>query len=112
MAYIEFKDVTRAYGSGGAEVHALDGASFEVERGTPTETQRELDLYPNALREVAAAPAEPEAKPAESGISSGGSLFDVAPSEAEPATAEPATEQPTAVDVPGHQRPGERGAQR
>ena len=33
MAYIEFKDVTRIYGSDGSEVHALDGASFEVERG-------------------------------------------------------------------------------
>lgn len=33
MAYIEFKDVTRVYGSDGSEVHALDGTSFEVERG-------------------------------------------------------------------------------
>lgn len=33
MAYIEFKDVTRVYGSDGSEVHALDEASFEVERG-------------------------------------------------------------------------------
>ena len=33
MAYIEFKDVTRVYGSDGSEVHALDGASFEVGRG-------------------------------------------------------------------------------
>ena len=33
MAYIEFKDVIKAYGSGGGEVHALDGASFTVERG-------------------------------------------------------------------------------
>ena len=33
MAYIEFKDVTRVYGSDGSEVHALDRASFEVERG-------------------------------------------------------------------------------
>lgn len=33
MAYIEFSDVTKVYGSGDAEVHALDGASFEVERG-------------------------------------------------------------------------------
>ena len=33
MAYIEFKDVTRVYGSDGSEVHALDGASFEVEHG-------------------------------------------------------------------------------
>ena len=33
MAYIEFKDVTRVYGSGEGEVHALDGASFLVERG-------------------------------------------------------------------------------
>ena len=36
MAYIEFKDVTRVYGSDGSEVHALDGASFEVERGELT----------------------------------------------------------------------------
>ncbi len=33
MAYIEFDDVVRTYGSGGAEVRALDGATFEVERG-------------------------------------------------------------------------------
>ena len=33
MAYIEFSDVMKIYGSGGSEVHALDGASFEVERG-------------------------------------------------------------------------------
>ena len=33
MAYIEFSDVMKIYGSGEAEVHALDGASFEVERG-------------------------------------------------------------------------------
>ena len=33
MAYIEFSDVTRVYGSGEGEVRALDGASFEVERG-------------------------------------------------------------------------------
>ncbi len=33
MAYIEFDNVMRVYGSGEAEVHALDGASFEVERG-------------------------------------------------------------------------------
>ncbi len=33
MAYIEFDDVVRTYGSGGSEVRALDGASFEVERG-------------------------------------------------------------------------------
>lgn len=33
MAYIEFKDVTRVYGSDGSEVRALDGASFEVGRG-------------------------------------------------------------------------------
>lgn len=33
MAYIEFKDITRVYGSDGSEVHALDRASFEVERG-------------------------------------------------------------------------------
>ena len=33
MAYIEFSDVTKVYGSGEGEVRALDGASFEVERG-------------------------------------------------------------------------------
>lgn len=33
MAYIEFSDVMKIYGSGGSEVHALDGASFKVERG-------------------------------------------------------------------------------
>ncbi|QWT17836.1 ABC transporter ATP-binding protein [Collinsella sp. zg1085] len=33
MAYIEFKQVHKVYGSGEAEVRALDGASFSVERG-------------------------------------------------------------------------------
>ena len=33
MAYIEFKDVVKAYGEGDARIHALDGASFTVERG-------------------------------------------------------------------------------
>ena len=33
MAYIEFKDVIKAYGEGEARIHALDGASFTVERG-------------------------------------------------------------------------------
>ena len=33
MAYIEFKDVVKAYGEGSARIHALDGASFTVERG-------------------------------------------------------------------------------
>ena len=33
MAYIEFKDVVRAYGEGSTLIHALDGASFAVERG-------------------------------------------------------------------------------
>ena len=33
MAYIEFKDVIKAYGEGDARIHALDGASFTVERG-------------------------------------------------------------------------------
>lgn len=33
MAYIEFTDVTKTYGSGTAEIHALDGASFIVEKG-------------------------------------------------------------------------------
>lgn len=33
MAYIEFDNVMKTYGSGSAEIHALNGASFEVERG-------------------------------------------------------------------------------
>ena len=33
MPYIEFNNVVKAYGSGAAEIHALDGASFSVERG-------------------------------------------------------------------------------
>lgn len=33
MPYIEFADVVRAYGAGSTLVHALDGASFAVERG-------------------------------------------------------------------------------
>ena len=33
MAYIEFKDVIKAYGSGETLIHALDSASFTVERG-------------------------------------------------------------------------------
>ena len=33
MAYIEFNDVFKIYGEGATEVHALDGATFEVERG-------------------------------------------------------------------------------
>ena len=33
MAYIEFKDVIKAYGEGDARIHALDGASFTVEQG-------------------------------------------------------------------------------
>lgn len=33
MAYIEFSNVIKAYGTGDAEIHALDGASFTVERG-------------------------------------------------------------------------------
>lgn len=33
MAYIEFNNVTKTYGSGTAEIHALDGASFIVEKG-------------------------------------------------------------------------------
>ena len=33
MPYIEFADVVRAYGAGSALVHALDGASFAVEKG-------------------------------------------------------------------------------
>lgn len=33
MAYIEFTDVHKVYGQGEAEIHALDGATFSVERG-------------------------------------------------------------------------------
>ncbi len=33
MAYIEFSNVVKAYGSGDTLIHALDGATFEVERG-------------------------------------------------------------------------------
>ena len=33
MAYIEFNDVVKTYGSGETLIHALDGANFEVERG-------------------------------------------------------------------------------
>ncbi len=33
MAYIEFRDVVKAYGEGEALIRALDGASFTVERG-------------------------------------------------------------------------------
>ncbi len=33
MAYIQFKDVVKCYGTGAAEVRALDTASFEVEQG-------------------------------------------------------------------------------
>ena len=33
MPYIEFADVVRSYGAGSTLVHALDGASFAVEKG-------------------------------------------------------------------------------
>ena len=33
MAYIEFDNVVKRYGSGATEIRALDGASFAVERG-------------------------------------------------------------------------------
>ncbi len=33
MPYIEFQDVIRAYGEGSTLIHALDGASFAVEKG-------------------------------------------------------------------------------
>ena len=33
MAYIEFNNVVKTYGSGETLIHALDGASFAVERG-------------------------------------------------------------------------------
>ena len=33
MAYIEFRDVQKVYGTGNAQVRALDGVSFAVEKG-------------------------------------------------------------------------------
>ena len=33
MAYIEFTDVVRTYGEGSTKINALDGASFQVEKG-------------------------------------------------------------------------------
>ena len=33
MAYIEFEDVKKIYGTGEAQVRALDGVSFQVEKG-------------------------------------------------------------------------------
>ena len=33
MSYIEFSDVVRSYGAGSTQINALDGATFEVERG-------------------------------------------------------------------------------
>ena len=33
MSYIEFNDVVKTYGTGETEIHALDGASFAVEKG-------------------------------------------------------------------------------
>ena len=33
MSYIEFNSVVKRYGSGAAEIRALDGASFSVEKG-------------------------------------------------------------------------------
>ena len=33
MPYIEFKNVIKAYGQGEAQINALDGASFTIERG-------------------------------------------------------------------------------
>ena len=33
MPYIEFADVVRSYGEGSAQINALDGASFSVEKG-------------------------------------------------------------------------------
>ena len=33
MSYIEFNDVVRAYGEGSTLIHALDGATFGVEKG-------------------------------------------------------------------------------
>ena len=33
MSYIEFSNVVKRYGSGAAEIRALDGASFSVEKG-------------------------------------------------------------------------------
>ena len=31
--YIEFENVTKSYGTGSAQVHALDGVSFGIEKG-------------------------------------------------------------------------------
>lgn len=33
MAYIEFDNVTKVYGEGATEIHALNGATFQVEKG-------------------------------------------------------------------------------
>ncbi len=33
MSYIEFKDIVKEYNTGAASIRALDGASFEVEKG-------------------------------------------------------------------------------
>ncbi len=33
MAFVEFRDVCKTYHMGAVEVHAVDGMSFEVERG-------------------------------------------------------------------------------
>lgn len=33
VAYIEFENVTKSYGEGATEIRALDGATFQVERG-------------------------------------------------------------------------------
>ncbi|HEU4515086.1 MAG TPA: heterodisulfide reductase-related iron-sulfur binding cluster, partial [Nocardioidaceae bacterium] len=98
---------TAPAGSGTTETKG--GSLFD----TPTEAAPAAEtkggsLFDTPADSASAAPAEPEAKPAESGISSGGSLFDVAPSEAEPATAEPATEQPTAqTEAPAEPSPAQ-----
>lgn len=31
--FISFQNVTKSYGSGKAQIHALDGVSFEIEQG-------------------------------------------------------------------------------
>lgn len=31
--YIKFQDVTKSYGSGAAQIHALSGVSFGIEKG-------------------------------------------------------------------------------
>ena len=32
-SYITFENVVKTYGSGAAQIHALDGVSFEIQKG-------------------------------------------------------------------------------